>query len=100
MTVLHEVKIMKLFLTFLVAVISFNVYAYDASYNVSGLTDDGMIVDGIAFDNDGGSTVEGQLTDENGSVHSFSGHWTGDGQIKGETDSGDVVDLRTRGRNW
>lgn len=90
---------MKLLLTIFLLTVSFNLYAFEESHSVSGLTDDGVIVDGVAFDNDGGNTVEGQLTDENGNVHSFTGQWTGNGQIKGETDSGDVVELRTRQKN-
>lgn len=87
---------MKLFIILCFSMLSLNVYAFDHMYDVSGVIDDGGIVEGSARSNIGEAYVSGELIDENGDVHSYEGKWVGDGQISGETDDGDSVELRTK----
>ena len=88
---------MKSFLFLFFLFFSLNIFAYDNLYKVDGVIESGGIVEGVVLDNIGDyDTVSGQLTDENGNVHSLEGKWVGNGLISGETDDGESVELRTK----
>ena len=87
---------MKNIMTIFLLLVSFNVYSYTHSYSVSGVDENGSALDGSAYTdnyNEDNTTVNGQVTDENGDIHSFQGQWDGNGQIKGVTDDGEAVQL-------
>lgn len=87
---------MKTFLIIFLTMISLNVYAYTHVYSVAGIDDDGDVMEGTIYENISDDGVNGELTDQNGDIHSFQGQWDGLGQIKGETDDGDAVVLRVK----
>ena len=78
-----------------ITVASFNVYAYDHSYSVSGEDENGNQVEGTIYSTNGERNVSGEITDENGNERDFDGQWDGYGQISGETDDGVSMDLST-----
>lgn len=73
--------------------LSFNVFAYDHFYSVCGINQNGERVEGGIFSINGETTLRGNLTDVNGDSHSFEGHYSGNGQMSGDTDDGDTVYL-------
>jgi len=88
---------MKFFLFFCSIFISFNVFAFDNIYNVTGVIESGGIVEGSARNNvDEDDNVYGQITDEEGDIHSYNGKWIDNGLISGETDDGESVELHTK----
>jgi len=80
---------------FLSLIISFNAFAYDHSYDVSGEDESGNQVEGTIYSSNGEREVSGEITDENGNEHEFNGQWDGYGQVSGETDDGTSVELNT-----
>lgn len=70
-------------------------YASDHTYDVSGENENGQQMDGTIYSNNGEQEVIGELIDENGTNHDFSGQWDGSGHISGETDDGVSVELDT-----
>lgn len=84
--------ILFIFLSF---IISFNAFAYDHSYSVSGEDENGNEVEGTIYSTNGERAVNGEITDEHGNDHEFSGQWDGYGKISGETDDGIFVKLST-----
>lgn len=88
---------MKSFLFLFCLLFSLNIFAYGNNYYVSGVIESGGVVEGTALSNIyEEDIVYGQLTDENGDIHSFEGKWVGNGQISGETDDGESVELLTK----
>jgi hypothetical protein len=88
---------MKLFIMLCISILSLNAYAIDRMYDVSGVLDDGGVVEGSARSNiSDDPEVSGLITDEEGDTYSYEGKWVGDGQISGETTDGDSVELRVK----
>jgi hypothetical protein len=88
---------MKSIMMVFLLVLSFNVYAdFTRTYDVTGIDQDGNFLEGSAYENAGEDSLSGELIDENGDIHSYQGKWGGLGQIKGETDDGESVELRVR----
>lgn len=87
---------MKFWIMLCISILSFNVYAFERIYEVTGVIDDGGVVQGSAVAPVGDNDVSGLVTDQDGNVHSYIGQWVGDGQISGETDQGDSIELRVK----
>jgi hypothetical protein len=86
---------MRIIIFVFLSVLSFNIFAYDHSYNVSGEDENGNSVEGTIYSNNGERNVSGEIVDANGDTRDFEGQWDGYGQVSGETDEGVSVDLRT-----
>ncbi len=86
---------MKLFLMLLFITIPFFAFAYDHNYSATGIDGKGNPVQGAVYSNNGDIDVGGEITDENGALHSFQGKWNGYGHVSGETDQGDSLELDT-----
>jgi hypothetical protein len=86
---------MRLFSVVFICLFSSVVFAYDNFFGVSGVIESGGAVEGSARNYIDDNGVSGQLIDENGDIHSFEGKWIGNGQISGETDDGESVELHT-----
>lgn len=86
---------MKKILLVLMCMVSVIGFAADHTYNVSGEDENGKTVEGTIESDNGERQVSGELTDANGNIYEFNGHWNGPSQISGETDQGVSVDLST-----
>lgn len=86
---------MKKIIGILGIVLSVSCYAFDHSYNVTGEDENGKILEGAIYSNNGNRSVYGELEDEDGNTYEFDGQWDGLGQITGEIDDGISVDLST-----
>lgn len=84
---------MKFILLVMLMLLCAPVIAFEKSYNVSGVIENGGAVEGSARSNPADRDVYGELTDQDGNSHSYEGDWIGRGQISGETDEGEAVDL-------
>lgn len=69
-------------------------FAFENSYLVKGVDDDGLTMEGGLYGTDGNPYVSGNLTDANGDIHSFQGYRMGCCQVCGETDDGIRLKLR------
>lgn len=84
---------MRLFLIVFLCFFFLSAYAYDHFYSVSGANQNGDYLEGGIFSINGSRYVSGNLTDVNGDSHSFQGEMNDRGQMSGETDDGDSVNL-------
>lgn len=86
---------MKNLILILTCLFTLNCYASDYSYDVTGEDENGRTFEGSINSNKGERNVSGELTDEQGKTHEFSGKWDGYKKITGETDDGTEVELET-----
>jgi YD repeat-containing protein len=86
---------MRKILLLLMCLISLHGFAADHTYDVSGEDENGKTIEGTIESNNGEREVSGELTDEDGNTHEFTGDWDGYRQISGETDEGVSVELST-----
>jgi len=86
---------MKKIILLLLVVLSVNCYASDHTYDVTGEDENGRALSGSIESNNGEREVTGELEDDDGNAHEFNGQWDGTGQISGETEDGDSVELNT-----
>jgi hypothetical protein len=86
---------MKKIIAVLICMVSMTSFASDYSYDVTGEDENGKVLEGTIYSNNGEKEVNGELTDEDGNSIEFNGQWEGHGQISGETEDGVSVDLST-----
>lgn len=90
----------KTFYLLFIVVLSFDAYAGDHSYSVSGENENGIHVRGYVESTNGDRQVGGELTYPNGTEKAFDGEWDGRGHIEGTDEDGTGVSLDVVGKNY